>query len=188
MTQPPQPLPTNGAPNYFKLSLSTRTAETGLELPVSHGAVGSATAPWTGIPWDVETYDPLGQHSTNGWTILNGPCLFSITVWLKTMKGDAGASIHLMPRVAKRINGVNVIQRSLEAREHFIGQEETHPQNGGAATYSNTHIDGAWIDTLAEDERLQLFLDHWNSAESASIVGGTVTGVYWPRPWDGETP
>lgn len=172
-----------GTPGFVKLSFADRDTDDGLALPVSHGTANT----WIAIPWDTDDYDPAlpsprqnGMHDPGGWTVLYGPAIFIVTGFIRVKhQVDEGASMHLMPRVAKRVNGVNVIQRSLEATERFVGPNEVHVA-AGETTYSNTHLDNAQVEMIGADERLQIFADYWNATEPASIVGGTVTIAYWP--------
>jgi len=191
MTQP-IPLPANGVPNYAEFNYGPYDYEDGLALPVSHG-----TNTWVAVPWNVEVYDPPllgrpnGQHDTNGWTVLNGPCQFWGSAFVMVQGGYAGDSMHLMARRAKRVNGANtIIGPPFQASEWFVGEHETHPQPDGSVTYSNSHLMVALDGMLQEDERLQLWVDHWNgpAGTDARIVSAGVTLHYTPRPTDITTP
>jgi hypothetical protein len=183
----PIPLPIGGMPNYVNLGYATRPYDDGLALPVSHG-----TNDWITIPWDTEIYDPPlpgrpnGQHDTNGWTCLFGPAMFWGTAFAMIQGATEGDSIHIMARVAKRIGGVNVIQRTFQASEWFVGPYETHENADGSTYYTNTHVDVPLSGDIGQDERLQIVVDHWNgpAGTDARIVSASVTLHYTPRPWD----
>lgn len=151
-------------------------AAPGLALPVSHGTVNT----WVSIPWNVEVEDASGQHTPNGWTVLNGPCLYVATAFVKVKEQQAGCSLHLMPRIARRIEGENVIVHSEEATEFGVLDHESHPQPDGTVTYSNTHLHNPTVGRLEVGERLQFVVDYWNATAPARIVGGTVGILFWP--------
>lgn len=173
--------PIDGAPGFVKLEYNNPA---GLELPVSHGATNT----WITIPWDTEIEDPAlpnrpnGMHDPNGWTGLYGPCLYMATAYVRVKQQQQDCSLHLMPRVAKRVNGANTIVHSEEAIERGVLKYESHPQPDGTVTYSNTHLDSSMVGRLEADQRLQFVVDYWNATESALIVGATVSILYWVTP------
>lgn len=166
-------------PDYVDFAYATRDYADGLALPVSHG-----TNTWVTIPWDTEIYDPAttarpnGQHDMpGGWTVAYGPALVFGSCFVMVQGGYESDSMHLMARVAKRVSGLNVIQRSWQATERFVGAAETHD-----GYFSNTHLDLTFgPHLLAADERLQLVADHWNgpAGTDARIVSAGVSLVYW---------
>lgn len=191
MTQP-IPLPANGVPNVVALAYAERPYADGLPLPVSHG-----TNTWIPIPWDTDVYDPPllgrpnGQHDLGGWTVVNGPCQFWGSAFVMVQGGYAGDSMHLMARRAKRINGVNtIIGPPFQAAEIGVLDHETHPQADGTVTYSNSHLAVPLNGILLPDERLQIWVDHWNgpAGTDARIVSAGVVVHYTPRPEDFVTP
>jgi hypothetical protein len=177
------PLP--GVPNFIRLSIATTEPPAGQVIPNSNGTGGNQ---WVGLSWDTEGYDPAvlnrpnGMHDQpGGWTILYGPALFIMTAFVRVKQQTAGAAFHLMPRRAKRVNGVNtIVGPAMEAAEWGVLQNETHlAADGETVTYSNTHLMVPMAERLEDGERLQVHTDLWNADQSARVAGGTVTLLWW---------
>jgi hypothetical protein len=181
LSDPVQPAWT---PNLVKLSIATTEPPAGQPIPNSNGTGGNQ---WQGLVWNVDDYDPPllnrpnGMHDPNGWSILYGPALFVMTAFLRVKQQTLDSALHLMPRRAKRINGVNtIVGPPMEASEWGVLANETHLAADGDTTYSNTHLFVPMIERLEVDERLQVHVDMWNADQPARVAGGTVTLLWWP--------
>lgn len=156
---------------YLSLAYATREPDDGLAVPNSHMPVGGPLHKRITIPWDTEYSDPELQHSGHGWTMLNGPAHYDMTVVARLWYGVIGSSVHIgFWHASVAADGTETREATQEVVEWFVGPHET----------SNTHIFMNWKGWLPEGQRLRAEIDNWNGddANPIRIVAASVRGFY----------
>ncbi len=138
---------------------------------------------WLPIPWNNEGEDPEAQHYVNpvtgagGWSILHGPCRYSIVAHVRLLQVEPGCSTHVQIRHALE-SDTSVPTWLGEAPEWPALPLET----------SHTHLMGVWKGRLVAGEVAQIALDYWNASPGVAqelvfckLAGATVDIDYW-RP------
>jgi hypothetical protein len=138
---------------------------------------------WLPIPWNNEGADPQNQHYVNpttgagGWSVLHGPCDYTIVGHARLLSVQPGCSTHIQIRHALETD-TNTPTWLGEAWEWFAGPFES----------SHTHVDGTWMGHLNAGEVAQVALDYWNAgpdlpqAQVTCQLAGASLDIEYYRP------
>jgi hypothetical protein len=166
----------NGMNMYsFQYQYATRDVSLGISLPVSTAQEG-ANSYWIIMPMDTTAessgdvtagiFDPNPSVNGQQWSLLYGPCWFSITAAIGAGDVEPQASCHM--QLADYEDDSETLLFGREAWEWFVGDLE-----GNTA-----HWTGAWHGYLSTGNRLRLRIDYWHADNPAKMNRAHVEGWY----------